>query len=115
MTSSAAAATLPSSCATVLLPGITALTAGCCRHQASAHRASGRPAGTSVAAIRSTSASRAPTSAADCDERQSPGTPIQLPGAVFPAQKAVGQRLAGQHTETLINGGWKHAVFGRAV
>ena len=106
-----------------LLPGITALTTGCCRHQASAHRASGTPAGTSVAAICSTSGSRAPTSAADRDERQSPTAVIQLPGRYFPLRRPLAsgsrartpRRLAGPHTKTLINGGWKHAVFGRTV
>jgi hypothetical protein len=64
----------------VLLPGMTALTAGCRKHQASAQRASGTPAGTSVPLICSTWASRASTSAASCDARQSPGVVIQLPG-----------------------------------
>src|SRR6266566_462099 len=50
-----AAFALDSTCFTSLHPGITAVTAGFFRHQASAHCAIGTPGGTSSRAIRSTS------------------------------------------------------------
>jgi hypothetical protein len=112
--SSSAAATFPSSCSIVRLPGMTALMLGCCRHQAIAQRASGTAAGTAVACRRATFRSLRRPASGRAD------APIVRPrdhsaGPVATAKVAVGQRLADQSTRLNARGGRKHVVLSGAV
>src|SRR5258706_7213305 len=70
---SSAAFAFDSTCFTSLQPGMTAVTAGCFKHQARAHWAMGTPAGTSSLAIRSTSRSFRSISSGFCSWRVVPG------------------------------------------